>query len=60
MKRQFYKVSEVAKMLGFKDTGSVRKRIRDGRLKAIKNDGDNGHYLIPVDEYEKYLKSLDV
>lgn len=58
--KRFYKVSEVAEILGFKDTGSIRERIHSGRIKAIKNDGRNGHYLIPANELEDYIKSLGI
>jgi excisionase family DNA binding protein len=58
--KRFYKVSEAAEVLGFKDRGSIRQRIHDGRIKAVKNDGRNGHYLIPVNELENYIKTLEV
>lgn len=59
VKRQFYKVSEVAEMMGLSKI-TILQRIESGRIKAIKNDGKNGQYLIPVEEYERYIQSLGV
>lgn len=59
MKKKFYKVSEVAMIMGL-CTKTIRERIASGRIKAIKNDGRNGHYLIPDTELETFIKSLGV
>ena len=46
-------VAEAAKVLGLTEY-TVRKKIRDGDIKAIKGSSDREGYKIPLDELMRY------
>lgn len=49
-------VSEAAKVLGLTEY-TVRKKIRDGDIKAIKGSSDREGYRIPLDELMRYAEN---
>lgn len=59
IERQFYKIKDVAQIMGL-STKTIRRKIYSGKIKAIKNDGRTGEYLIHKSEIDKLIKSFDV
>ncbi len=49
-------VSEAAKVLGLTEY-TVRKKIRDGDIKAVKGSSDREGYRIPIDELMRYAEN---
>ncbi|MBQ6774745.1 MAG: helix-turn-helix domain-containing protein [Synergistaceae bacterium] len=49
-------VAEAAKVLGLTEY-TVRKKIRDGDIKAVKGTSDREGYRIPLDELMRYAES---
>lgn len=54
-KEKIYTVSEAAKILGLTEY-TVRKKIRDGDITAIKGSSDREGYRIPADEVMRYAE----
>ncbi|MBQ7197174.1 MAG: helix-turn-helix domain-containing protein [Synergistaceae bacterium] len=54
MSDKYYTVADVAKILGLTEY-TVRKKIREGQLDALKGASDRDGYKIPVEALTKYL-----
>jgi excisionase family DNA binding protein len=55
LNRPFYTVPEVAELLGMHPE-TIRRALREGRLKGIKLGGRKSHYRIPAEALERFIR----